>query len=150
MAMLGPVIDTLLMCTCTALIILLTGTWQSTDGVTGVTLTANAIAQVFPKTGDILLLIMVGLLSFSTIVSFWFYGAKCTGFLLGAHRQRYYTPAYLLLIIAGATVSLELVNGLVIGMYGMMAIPTMVSTLLLAPRVNRARQAYFSADGDGQ
>ncbi|MGB1244218.1 MAG: alanine:cation symporter family protein, partial [Porticoccaceae bacterium] len=50
-AMVGPVIDTLLVCTCTALIILLTGVWQTEAGIEGVTLTARAIQQVFPVTG---------------------------------------------------------------------------------------------------
>ena len=94
-AMIGPVVDTLLVCTCTALIILLTGVWQSDAGLEGVTLTARAIEQVFPVTGIYLLLIMVGLLSFSTMVSMWFYGVKCAGFLFGAERQHYYTPIYI-------------------------------------------------------
>ena len=63
-AMVGPVIDTLLVCTCTALIILLTGVWETDTGVQGVTLTARAIEQVFPVTGMYLLLVMVGLLEF--------------------------------------------------------------------------------------
>jgi len=76
-AMVGPVIDTLLVCTCTALIILLTGVWQTEAGIEGVTMTARAIEQVFPVTGMYLLLIMVGMLSFSTMVTMWFYGVKC-------------------------------------------------------------------------
>ena len=85
-AMMGPIIDNLLVCTCTALMILLTGVGQM-GGVEGVTLTARAIAQVFPLTGMYLLLIMVGLLSFSTMVTMWFYGFKCMSFLFGSHRQ---------------------------------------------------------------
>src|SRR5690606_29821830 len=50
-AMTGPVIDTLIVCTCTALIILLTGAWQDNSGIEGVTLTASAIATVFPRSG---------------------------------------------------------------------------------------------------
>ena len=68
-AMVGPVIDTLLVCTCTALIILLTGVWQADSGLAGVTMTARAIEQVFPVAGIYLLLVMVGMLSFSTMVS---------------------------------------------------------------------------------
>ncbi|QQD19365.1 sodium:alanine symporter family protein [Spongiibacter nanhainus] len=143
-AMTGPVIDTLIVCTCTALMILLTGVWQSGGDIEGVALTAEAVATVFPNIGIYLLLLMVALLSFSTIVTFWFYGAKCVGFLLGAHRQHWYTPVYIGLIILGAVTSLDLVNGLLIGMYAVMAIPTMVSTLLLAPKVNQAARRYFA------
>lgn len=143
-AMTGPIIDTLVVCTCTALIILLTGVWQADGEIAGVTLTAQAMAQVLPGSGVYLLLLMVALLSFSTIVAFWFYGAKCFGFLFGAERQHYYTPIYVSLIVLGSLVSLSVVNGLIVGMYAVMAIPTMVSTLLLAPRVNDAAVKYFA------
>ena len=143
-AMIGPVVDTLLVCTCTALIILLTGVWQSDAGLEGVTLTARAIEQVFPVTGIYLLLIMVGLLSFSTMVSMWFYGVKCAGFLFGAERQHYYTPIYISLIVVGAVVSMDIVNGLILATYATMAIPTMISTLVLAPKVNSAAKEYFA------
>lgn len=142
-AMVGPVVDTLIVCTCTALIILLTGVWQTAEGVEGVTLTARAIEQVFPNTGIYLLLIMVGLLSFSTMVTMWFYGAKCTGFLLGHQRQHYYTPVYLALLLVGAVVSMDIVNGLILGTYATMAIPTMISALYLSPKVNQAARRYF-------
>jgi AGCS family alanine or glycine:cation symporter len=143
-AMVGPMIDTLLVCTCTALIILLTGVWQTEAGIEGVTLTARAIEQVFPVTGMYLLLIMVGLLSFSTMVTMWFYGVKCMGFLLGAKRQYWYTPVYLILLLAGAVVSMDIVNGLILATYATMAIPTMISALYLAPKVNQAAQKYFA------
>jgi len=143
-AMIGPIVDTLVVCTCTALIILLTGVWQAEGVGKGVSMTAAAIEQVFPGVGIYLLIVMVALLSFSTIVTYWFYGAKCLGFLIGAQRQHYYTPCYIVLIVVGAVVSLDVVNGLLVGVYAVMAIPTMVSTLLLAPRVNRAAKKYFA------
>ena len=142
-AMTGPIIDTLIVCSCTAFMILLTGVWQAGGDMEGVALTAAALEKVFPNSGIYLLLLMVALLSFSTIVTFWFYGSKCVGFLLGADKARYYTPLYLLMIVVGAVTTLELVNGLLIGMYAMMAIPTMLSTFLLAPRVNEAAHHYF-------
>lgn len=142
-AMTGPIIDTLIVCSCTAFMILLTGVWQAGGDMEGVALTVAALEKVFPHSGIYLLLLMVALLSFSTIVTFWFYGSKCVGFLLGADKARYYTPLYLLMIVVGAVTTLELVNGLLIGMYAMMAIPTMVSTFLLAPRVNEAAHHYF-------
>ncbi|WP_438958902.1 alanine/glycine:cation symporter family protein [Porticoccus sp.] len=142
-AMTGPIIDTLIVCSCTAFMILLTGVWQTGGDMEGVALTAAALEKVFPDSGIYLLLLMVALLSFSTIVTFWFYGSKCVGFLLGADKARYYTPLYLLMVVVGAVTTLELVNGLLIGMYAMMAIPTMLSTFLLAPRVNKAAHHYF-------
>ena len=143
-AMVGPVIDTLLVCTCTALIILLTGVWETDTGVQGVTLTARAIEQVFPVTGMYLLLVMVGLLSFSTMVTMWFYGVKCMGFLFGTKRQYWYSPIYIVLLLGGAVVSMDIVNGLILATYATMAIPTMISALYLSPKVNRAAKAYFA------
>ena len=143
-AMVGPVIDTLLVCTCTALIILLTGVWETDAGVQGVTLTAKAIAQVFPVTGMYLLLVMVGLLSFSTMVTMWFYGVKCMGFLFGTKRQYWYSPIYIALLVGGAVVSMDIVNGLILASYATMAIPTMISALYLSPKVNRAAKIYFA------
>ncbi|MGQ9427065.1 alanine/glycine:cation symporter family protein [Gilvimarinus sp. F26214L] len=143
-AMVGPIVDTLVVCTCTALIILLTGVWDNGGDAEGVSLTARAMAQVLPGSGIYILLVMVALLSFSTIVSFWYYGATCLGFLLGAERQHWYTPAYLILIVLGSMASMNTVNGLIVGLYAVMAIPTMTSTLVLAPRVNAAARKYFT------
>ena len=143
-AMVGPVIDTLIVCTCTALMILLTGVWQNAEGAEGVTLTVRAVEQVFPILGPYFLLVMVGLLSFSTMVTMWFYGTKCAGFLIGAHRQHYYTPVYLILLLVGSVVSLDVVNGLILATFATMAIPTMISALYLAPKVNNAADIYFS------
>ena len=142
-AMVGPLIDTLLVCTCTALLILLTGVWQQAEGITGVNMTAAAMATLFPSTGQGLLLIMVALLSFSTMVSFWFYGAKCADFLFGSDKQRYYTIFYISLIVVGSLASLNVINAFLIGVYAVMAFPTMISALALAPRVNAAASDYF-------
>ncbi|SHF89294.1 alanine or glycine:cation symporter, AGCS family [Microbulbifer donghaiensis] len=142
-AMLGPIIDTLIICTCTALVILLTGVWQHAEGIAGVTLTANAFSEVFGHFGPILLLLMVLPLAFSTIVTFWYYGVKCFVFLFGSRFQGLYTGMYILLIVIGAVASLNAVNSIIIGMYAIMAIPTMTSTLMLAKHVNRAAHDYF-------
>lgn len=149
-AMIGPVVDTLVVCTCTALIILLTGVWQDPSAGAGVTMTAAAIDNIFPDGGIYLLILMVALLSFSTIVTYWFYGAKCLGFLIGAQRQHYYTPCYVLLIVLGAVVSLDVVNGLLVGVYAIMAIPTMISSFMLAPKVNAAAKRYFKRLAAGE
>ncbi|WP_237067522.1 alanine/glycine:cation symporter family protein [Microbulbifer guangxiensis] len=144
-AMVGPIIDTLVICTCTALVILLTGVWEHGAGIEGVSLTAEAFSQVFGAWGPLLLLLMVLPLAFSTIVTFWYYGVKCFGFLFGTRWQGLYTAAYIGLIVIGAVASLNAVNSIIIGMYAIMAIPTMTSTLLLARRVNRAAHDYFTA-----
>ena len=140
-AMVGPIADTLIVCTCTALTLLVTGVWQG--GAQGVTMAAEAYEQVFPGFGSYLLLIMVFVLSMTTVLTYWYYGSKCMGFLFGSHREKYYLWAYMLLIVAGSVVSLDIVINLLDGAYATMAIPTMVSTLLLAPKVKAVATKYF-------
>ncbi|WGL18371.1 alanine/glycine:cation symporter family protein [Microbulbifer bruguierae] len=143
-AMVGPIVDTLVVCTCTALVILLTGVWQHGEGIAGVSLTADAFSQVFGGWGPLLLLVMVIPLAFSTMVTYWYYGVKCFNFLFGPRWQTLYTGIYIVLIVVGAVASLSIVNNVITGMYALMAIPTMVSTLLLSGRVNRAARDYFT------
>ena len=141
-AMMGPVVDTLVVCTCTALAILMTGTWQ-TRGIDGVTLTADAFGIAMPGLGPYLVTLVVAFLSLSTIFTYWYYGAKCLGFLIGAERQHWYTYFYIGLVVVGAVVSLEVVISLLDGFYAVMAIPTMLATLRLSPRVMEAARDYF-------
>lgn len=141
-AMLGPVIDTLVVCTCTALAILMTGTWQN-RGIDGVTLTADAFGIAMPGIGPYLVTIIVTFLSLSTIFTYWYYGAKCLGFLIGAERQHWYKYFYIVLIVVGAVVSLETVISLIDAGYACMAIPTMLATIRLSPKVMDATRDYY-------
>lgn len=148
-AMLGPVIDTLLVCTCTALVIIVSGAWEG-GVMDGVTLTAAAFEAALPGWGAYLLTGIVVFLGLSTVLSFAYYGQKCLGFIIGAEYQHHYIWFYTALIIAGAAVSLEAVIGLIDGMYAVMAIPTMISTLYLAPKVRSASREYFRRFEQGQ
>ncbi|PCJ22539.1 MAG: sodium/alanine symporter [SAR86 cluster bacterium] len=141
-AMIGPIADTLVVCTFTAMALLVTGVWQG--DATGITMTTQAYEQVFPGFGAYLLLIMAIVLSTTTMLTYWYYGSKCMGFLFGTAREKYYMWAYILLITVGAVVSLDLVINLLDGMYATMAIPTMISSLLLAPKVKKVATDYFS------
>lgn len=140
-AMLGPIVDTLIVCTCTALALLVTGAWQG-DAV-GVTLTSQAYEQVFPGFGAYLVLAMVVVLSTTTVLTYSYYGSKCMGFLFGSRSEKYYLWGYMALVTAGAVASLDAVISLLDGVYATMAIPTMVSTLLLAPKVREVARGYF-------
>ena len=147
-AMVGPVADTLIVCTCTALTLLVTGVWEGS--AQGVSMAAAAYELVFPGFGAYLLLIMVLVLSMTTVMTYWYYGSKCMGFLFGTAREKYYMWAYMALIVAGSVVSLDVVINLLDGAYATMAIPTMISTLLLAPKVKAAAKDYFARlDADG-
>lgn len=142
-AMLGPIIDTLLVCTATAMIIMISGVWEN-SGSSGITLTVEAFKTVMPGFGVYALMICVLFFSTSTIFTMAYYGTKCFGFLFGAKHQYLYNYFYLSMIVLGAVASLDAVIGLIDGMYAMMAIPTMVSALLLAPKVMEQSRIYFA------
>jgi alanine or glycine:cation symporter, AGCS family len=141
-AMLGPIIDTLLVCTCTAFAILSTGVFL-TSGNDGISLTAAAFSSVMPNVGIYLFTIVVIFLSLSTIICYWYYGIVCWNFLMGAHTKDYFTFLYIALIPIGAAASLNLVVSLVDSMFALMAIPTTLSALILSPKINKAANAYF-------
>jgi len=147
-AMVGPIIDTLIVCTCTALALLVTGVWQG-DAV-GVTLTSQAYEQVFPGFGAYLVLVMVFVLSTTTVLTYWYYGSKCMGFLFGSTKQKYYMWGYMALITVGAVASMDAIISLFDGVYATMAIPTMISTLLLAPKVREVARDYFARLNAGE
>lgn len=142
-AMMEPAIDTLIVCTMTALAILVTGVWQSTEA-NGVTLTLNAFNEALPTIGTYLLLISVITFSVSSMLSYSYYGTKCLGFLIGAERQHLYNYFYVFSIIFGAVASLNAVINLIDGMFALMAVPTMTSALLLSPKVRAASREYFN------
>ena len=145
-AMLGPLIDTLIVCTLTALAILVTGVWETTAD-NGVTLTSNAFAQSFNNFGDYLLLACVAVFSISSLFSYSYYGSKCTSFLFGAKNKHIYLYFYLASIIIGAYYPLESMLNLIDGSFALMAIPTMVATILMAPRVLEESRKYFAKIG---
>ncbi|APY07234.1 sodium/alanine symporter [Winogradskyella sp. J14-2] len=141
-AMIGPVIDTLIVCTLTALAILVTGVWQTTTD-NGVSLTASAFEQALPY-GQYLLMVCVFFFSVSSLFSYSYYGTKCLSFLIGADRKHYYNYFYILSIILAATTPFEVMINLIDGVFAFMAFPTMVSTILLAPKVLKESKRYFT------
>lgn len=141
-AMLGPFIDTVIVCTLTALVILLTGVWETTEN-DGVRLTLSAFEMALPGIGKYLLMLAVLVFALSTMFTYSYYGHKCFNYLFGADKAKYYNYFYLATIVAGAVVSLEVVVSFIDGMYAIMAIPTMISTIYLAPKVKEATRDYF-------
>lgn len=145
-AMLGPIIDTIIVCTMTALAIIITGVWEgkaSEQGLQGISVTAEAFEATFPGFGAYLLMACVLIFSFTTMFSFSYYGTKCFNFLAGAKYQHWYNYFYVLWIVLASILSLDAIINLIDGMFGLMAIPTMLSALLLAPKVRAATKDYF-------
>ncbi len=144
-SMLSPAIDTLLVCTLTALAILVTGVWdvEGTRGL-GVTLTANAFNEALPGVGKYLLLICAFFFAITSLFSYSYYGNKALAFLIGVKSAKYYDYFYLATIVFGAIVSMDLVINIIDIAYALMAIPTMVSGFILAPKVLAEAKSYFS------
>ena len=142
-AMIGPFIDTIVVCSITAFMILVSGVWNSHD-VNGVTMTALAFEKELGLPGVIILFISVLTFSVTTMFGQSYYGSKCTGYLFGSKRKVIYKWFYVLAILFGAMVSIKTVIGLIDGAYAVMAIPTMISALLLSPKVMAEAKRYFS------
>ncbi|HLR31235.1 MAG TPA: alanine:cation symporter family protein, partial [Fodinibius sp.] len=142
-AMLGPAIDTLLVCTMTAMAILVTDVWKTGDE-NGISLTASAFEAALGPAGPYLLVLCVAVFAFSSLFTYSYYGTKCLGFLVGAERQDLYNYLYIASIIFGAVTSITAVINLIDGMFAVMAIPTMISALIMAPRVKEAATDYFA------
>ena len=141
-AMLGPMIDTLIVCTMTGLAIIATKV-SLPDPNAGVMLTAEAFDVGIPEVGRYLLLVCVLCLSFSSMIGFSYYVTKCGCFLFGSRSRVPLLVFYLLAIVLSAIVKMEDAINFLDVTFGLMAIPTMLGALLLAPRVMAAARKYF-------
>lgn len=142
-AMIGPSIDSGLICTLTALAILINGNYEVTQ-IRGIEIALNSFEASIPGLGHILLMGMVVIFAFSTMFSYSYYGVKCTNFLFGAKYAHYYNYFFLLMLITGAVISLDVVVGVIDSAYALMAIPTMFTLLILSPKVKREMKKYFA------
>lgn len=141
--MLGPAIDTLLVCTLTALAILVTGTWTE-SGIDGITVTVHAFNKAIPYVGGYVLFIAVLIFSITSLFSLSYYGEKSLAFLIGTKKAHVYRIVYVLSIVLGSVASLNFIINVIDSFYAMMAIPTMISALWLAPKVMQETKKYFS------
>lgn len=140
-AMLGPVFDTLLICTATAVVILLAG--NSQDGSQGVTLTAHAFALLLGPTGGVIVLVCIVCFATSTILTYSFYGSQCFSFVFGAGSKRKYHVVYVSFIVAASVLTLDNAVNLIDTCFALMAIPTMNSAIWLAPKVTEQARLYW-------
>jgi AGCS family alanine or glycine:cation symporter len=141
-SMLSPVIDTIISCSLTALSILVTGAWL-TPGANGITLTSIAYEAAMPFGGNYVLLLCTFVFAISALFSYSYYGRKALTFLVGYEHSVWYDYFYLSTIIMGTIVSMDLVLNLIDVAFAIMAIPTMVVGLKLAPRVMQEAKVYF-------
>jgi AGCS family alanine or glycine:cation symporter len=142
-AMLGTFIDTLVICTMTGLVLVVTGVW---DGeLHGAAMTSAAFSSELPF-GDIILTLCIILFAFTTMLGWSYYGERCAEFLLGPKVIVPFRVLWVVGIFLGTQMSLELVWKMSDVLNGMMAIPNLIALVFLAPVVFRLSSEYFSEE----
>ncbi|MFP4168773.1 MAG: alanine/glycine:cation symporter family protein [Desulfonatronovibrionaceae bacterium] len=141
-AMLGPFIDTIVICTMTALVIVLTGAF--TSGETGSDLTAKAFNIGLPGPGGYIVAIGIIFFAFSTAISWSYYGDRCIDYLFGQKLVMPYRVLFCILLPVGAYVKLETVWTISDIFNALMAWPNLIGLIFLSPVIIRLTKEYFS------
>ena len=146
-AMIGPLIDTIIVCTITGLVILLSSDWIE-GTYSGVSLTQKSFSNYLGLAGDYILIFSVATFTLSTMFGYSYYGCKCASYLFGANSKFYYRIFYVLTLVLGSVLSLDLAVNIVDAMFALMAFPTMISALYLAPNIKKEANRYFASIKD--
>ena len=145
-AMLGTFIDTLVVCTMTGLVIMLTGVLES--GISGASLTASAFGSAIPG-GELVVTVGVVLFATTTMIGWSFYGERCVVYLFGTRGIMPFRVLWVLAIPVGAATDLGLIWLIADTLNAFMAIPNLIALLLLSPVVFTLSKSYFSRQADG-
>ena len=142
-AMLCPFIDTLVVCSITAIIILLSGVYV--EDLNGVSMTAEAFKRELGIPGQIFLTIAVLNFALSTMFGYSYYGQKCASYVFGTRWKDVYNWFYVVMIVVASVASIDIAVNFVDSAYALMVIPTMTATFLLSPKVLAEAKRYFSS-----
>ena len=144
-AMIGPAIDSGLVCTLTAIPILMAMQVSpiEVEGIKGLYIALNAFETMLPGWGEYALMVIVFIFAVTTMFSYSFYGTQCAGYLFGYKNGKYYDYFYLFMIVVACVISLDLVVSIMDLAFALMAIPTMYALFRLAPRVKKEMNIYF-------
>ena len=134
-------IDTLVVCTMTALMILTADAW--TQGISAAQLTSQSVAETLGTSGEILVALATVLFAYSTLIGWSYYGEKAIEYLAGTRAVRIYRIFFIAAVIVGAMVSLEFVWNFSDLMNGMMAIPNLIALLLLSRVIKEETDRFF-------
>jgi AGCS family alanine or glycine:cation symporter len=135
-------IDTLVVCSMTALIILTSTAWL--QGIAPGELTSASCGEALGHTGVVLVAIATALFAYSTLIGWNYYGEKAIEYLLGPRAIRPYRVVFVCMVIVGSMTKLEFVWNFSDLMNGMMAIPNLIGLLLLAHVVKAETKRYFN------
>ena len=136
-------IDTLLVCTMTALIILTADSW--TQGIAAGELTGASFAETLGTTGQMFIALATSIFAFSTLIGWNYYGEKAIEYLFGSRAIRIYRIAFIATVIVGAMMELEFVWNFSDLMNGMMALPNLIALLILSKVVKEETNRYFKS-----
>lgn len=139
--MMGTFIDTLIVCTCTGLAILVTGVWDS--GQTGAVLSASAFEAAMPGVGKYLLAVSLAVFAFTTILGWAYYSEKCWGYLVGTVCEKPFRLLWTLAVFPGAVLSLDFAWLVADTLNALMAIPNLIALVLLTPVIVRLTREHF-------
>ncbi len=141
-AMLGTFIDTLVVCTMTGLVIVITDVLPT--GISGASLTSMAFAKAFPG-GEYIVTLGLCVFAFTTMIGWSFYGERCIVFLFGTRAILPFRLAWVAAIPIGTVVKLDLVWLIADTLNAFMAIPNLIALVMLSPLVFRISRDYFNA-----
>ena len=135
-------IDTLVVCSMTALVILTATSWA--QGIGAAQLTSASFAETLGHSGELIVTLSIGLFAYSTLIGWNYYGEKAIEYLIGTRAIVYYRVVFVAVVLIGATSRLEFVWNVSDLMNGLMAIPNLIGLLLLANVVKQETARYFS------
>jgi AGCS family alanine or glycine:cation symporter len=141
-AMMEPLVDTLIICTMTALVIIITGEWTSKADSS--VLTKNAFSAGIPYFGGFIVSLGLILFAISTAISWSYYGDRCAEYLFGRAAIMPYRWVYVLALFVGAVVQLEFVWNFSDITLGLMALPNLIAIIALSGVVIGLTKDYFS------
>ena len=138
---LSPLIDTIFVCTLTALLIIMTGAWQS--GETGAELSQMAFNLGLPGLGDFVVGFGLIIFAFSTMLAWCYYGQVSIEYIFGLKGVTPYRLVYVVVIFIGAMIKLDFVWTFSDMMNGLMIVPNLIALLVLSPVIFRITKEYF-------
>ncbi len=139
--MLGTFIDTIIICTMTALVIILTGAW--TSGENGASLSTLAFGQGITG-GNYIVTIGLVVFAFTTLLGWSYYGERCAEFIFGTAIIIPYRIVWVVAVMTGALIKLNFVWLLADVMNGFMAIPNLIALALLSPVIFKVTKDYLN------
>lgn len=142
-AMLGPALDSGLVCTLTALAMLLSGDIPAAEGVRGLAAAMDAFGSAIPG-GEYMLTAVVTCFALSSMFSYSFYGNRCAAYLWGEGSARFHTWFFILTLVVFAVIPLSAAVSLCDLFFALMVIPTMYTLLRLSPVVKAETRRYFN------